>query len=112
MLRRLLNRVASPLEWFVLFTYLINSITPEWFKTLNYCLKLFYKYKISQKLSLFFNLKKKLVCCLYQFVVIVIFELLVVLAFLQQEARYGIGRWGLGGPLGCSYDSYLQQEGI
>ena len=30
--------------------------------------------------------------------------------YLQQKARYSIGRCGWGGPLGSSYDSYLQQE--
>ena len=27
-----------------------------------------------------------------------------------REARYTIGRWGWGGPLGSSYDGYLQKE--
>ena len=30
--------------------------------------------------------------------------------YLQQEARYAIGRWEWGGQLGSSEDSYLQQE--
>ena len=30
--------------------------------------------------------------------------------YLQQEARYAIGRWGLVSQLGSSYDGYLQQE--
>ena len=30
--------------------------------------------------------------------------------YLQQEARYVIGRWGWADQLGSSYDGYLQQE--
>ena len=32
--------------------------------------------------------------------------------YLQQEARYAIGRCGWGGQLGSSYDGYLQKDAI